>query len=111
MVVYHNTSNWDERIDLMLNLREVADRYEDLKASVWEVNGMFVDQMLSLKYLTYYVGFLFKLHHPCLERDSNDWLYDSPLRVLHQSMLLDLFGCSIGCQVSIAVLSVLSPIQ
>ncbi|KAI6221320.1 Patched domain-containing protein 3 [Aphelenchoides fujianensis] len=57
-IIYHNTTNWDERIELMLQLRAVADRYEDLGASVWEVNGMFVDQMLSLKGLTYYNGII-----------------------------------------------------
>ncbi|KAI6203763.1 hypothetical protein M3Y94_00594000 [Aphelenchoides besseyi] len=57
-VIYHNTTSWDERIELMLQLRAVADRYKDLGASVWEVNGMFVDQMLSLKGLTYYNGII-----------------------------------------------------
>lgn len=55
-VVYHNTTNWDEKIALMQDLRAVADRFPDLSVSVWEVNGMFVDQMLSLKALTYYVS-------------------------------------------------------
>ncbi|CAD5209383.1 unnamed protein product [Bursaphelenchus xylophilus] len=55
-VIYHNTTNWDEKIALMLQLRSVADQFNDLGVSVWEVNGMFVDQMLSLKSLTYYNG-------------------------------------------------------
>ncbi|CAD5206517.1 unnamed protein product [Bursaphelenchus okinawaensis] len=57
-VVYHNTTNWGEKIALMVRLRGIADQFSNLGVSIWEVNGMFVDQMLSLKRLTYYNGII-----------------------------------------------------
>ncbi|CAI5437787.1 unnamed protein product [Caenorhabditis angaria] len=47
--VYHNSTSWEDRIDAQLEWRAIVDSYPALNASVWNVNAMFVDQMLSLK--------------------------------------------------------------
>ncbi|VDM53760.1 unnamed protein product [Angiostrongylus costaricensis] len=44
-VAYENTSQWETLLVANCSINQ----YPDLNASVWEPNGMFVDQMLSLK--------------------------------------------------------------
>uniref|UniRef100_A0A7I5E9V1 SSD domain-containing protein n=1 Tax=Haemonchus contortus TaxID=6289 RepID=A0A7I5E9V1_HAECO len=51
-VAYTNISNWEVRIKLMTEWREVIAKYRDLNMTVYEPSGFYVDQMLSLTAVT-----------------------------------------------------------
>ncbi|KAK5976113.1 hypothetical protein GCK32_006836 [Trichostrongylus colubriformis] len=52
MVVYSKVTDWDIRISLLTEWRNIIDRYPDLNVTVYEPGAMFVDQMLSLRSVT-----------------------------------------------------------
>ncbi|GMT30431.1 hypothetical protein PFISCL1PPCAC_21728, partial [Pristionchus fissidentatus] len=51
VVAYKNHTSWDDRIRLQEEWRTIVERHPNLNATIWNVNGMFVDQMQSLKRL------------------------------------------------------------
>ncbi|CAJ0589678.1 unnamed protein product [Cylicocyclus nassatus] len=52
-IAYTNVSNWNIRIKLMTQWREIVAKYPKLNMTVYEDGGMFVDQMLSLSNTTF----------------------------------------------------------
>lgn len=48
----HNMSEWDEKLRMLTSWRNIADRYPDLSASVFEDESLFTDQLPMLLPLT-----------------------------------------------------------
>jgi len=57
-LAYSNVTNWEERINLVLEWRSLAEKYSNLNVTIWQFNSMFVDQMLSLKPLALHTIFI-----------------------------------------------------
>ncbi|GMT02180.1 hypothetical protein PENTCL1PPCAC_24354, partial [Pristionchus entomophagus] len=51
LVAYRNHTTWDDRIRIQEEWRAICGRHPNLNVTIWNVNGMFVDQMQSLKKL------------------------------------------------------------
>ncbi|GMS93338.1 hypothetical protein PENTCL1PPCAC_15513, partial [Pristionchus entomophagus] len=51
LAAYRNLTSWDDRIRIQEQWRDICARHPNLNVSIWNINGMFVDQMLSLKKL------------------------------------------------------------
>uniref|UniRef100_A0A158P8B0 SSD domain-containing protein n=1 Tax=Angiostrongylus cantonensis TaxID=6313 RepID=A0A158P8B0_ANGCA len=57
-VGFRNISNWDVRIALMTQWRDVIAKYPALNMTIYESAGFFVDQMLSLKAVDFQTALL-----------------------------------------------------
>ncbi|CAJ0964113.1 unnamed protein product, partial [Mesorhabditis belari] len=49
---FENIISWDARITLVQQWRKILESYPEMNATIYDVNGLFVDQIISLKPLT-----------------------------------------------------------